>query len=276
MSLAFIDRDANDPIPLVAQLRAMNLLFSCIGKRGYIARMFREHLAPGDRIIGTSNTSWTPGFNSCDSAYLMPDIGSPDYVPAVLELCKRERVDAMMSFFDMDVHRLSEHVDDFRTLGVKCFIPSRSAAAITFDKWETFRFLRDAGFPTADTYLDLASTKQALDEGRLKFPVYVKPRSGFGSRNTFKARDMHELQVFHGLEPDMLVQETLEGEAYDFDILNDLEGKVLSVVPWRKGLSRMGETERAETVDDPALIDQLDMRLECLSGRMKGVIPRLM
>lgn len=243
----------------------MNLLFSCIGKRGYMARLFREQLGPGDRIIGTSNTRWTPGFNACDKAYLMPDLVSPEYFPAVLELCRRERIDALLSFFDMDVHRLSRHVDELEAIGVKCFIPRFEAADICFDKWRTFQFLRQHGFDTAETWLRLEEVRRAMAEGRLAFPVYVKPRSGFGSRNTFKARDWKELEAFYGLEPDMIVQEALGGDAYDFDILNDLKGRTLSVVCWRKSLSRMGETEQAITVHDERLTE-VGVRLANLLG----------
>jgi carbamoyl-phosphate synthase large subunit len=233
----------------------MNFLFSCIGKRGYVARSFRPHLQSGDRIIGTSNTRWTPGFHSCDRGYVMPDIASPSYIPAVLELCKRERIQGLLSFFDLDVQRLSEYRDELRSLGVKCFIPGLEAADICLDKLQTYYFLKEHGFNTAETYTDLAKAKAALEDGRLKYPVYVKPRFGFASRNTFQARNERELDVFFALEADMLVQEALGGEAYDFDILNDLDGKVLSVVPWRKSLSRMGETEQAETVDSPQLVE---------------------
>lgn len=232
----------------------MNLLFSCIGKRGYMAPMFRPHLAKGDRIIGTSNTQWTPGFNACDSGFLMPGLSSPDYVPAMLELCRREKVDALLSFFDTDVHVLSMHREAFEALGVKCFLPSQEIAAICFDKWHTFKYLTAQGFATPMTYKDLPSVRRALDEGSLHFPVYIKPRSGFGSRNTFKARNWNELEVFNALEPDMIIQETMGGEAYDFDILNDLSGRAVGVVPWRKSLSRMGETEQAETVHFPELV----------------------
>lgn len=243
----------------------MNLLFSCIGKRGYIARLFRPHLESGSRIIGTSNSPWTPGFHSCDAGYLMPDLSSPDYIPAMLELCRKERIEGLLSFFDMDVHRLSAHVDDFAAIGVKCFIPSFQVADICFDKLRTFQFLRENGFDTPDTYVDLEEAKKALGDGRLSFPVYVKPRSGFGSRNTFQACNMNELEVFFSLESNMLIQESLGGDAYDFDILNDLHGRVLSVVPWRKLLSRMGETEQTRTVESPELMD-LGVRLATKLG----------
>ncbi|MBK7753233.1 MAG: ATP-grasp domain-containing protein [Flavobacteriales bacterium] len=243
----------------------MNLLFSCIGKRGYIAELFRAHLAPGDRIIGTSNTEWTSGFHACDAAFLMPAISDPGYTDAVLDLCQRERIDGLLSFFDTDVHRLSKVVDALKALGVKPFIPSAEAADICFDKVRTHDFLVANGIPTARTFTSLASVHEALSNGEVSFPLYVKPRSGFGSRNTFKAENAHQMEVFFGLEPDMIVQGTLGGTAYDFDILNDLDGRVISVVPWRKSLSRMGETEQAITVEHPGLL-ALGERLAGLLG----------
>jgi carbamoyl-phosphate synthase large subunit len=231
----------------------MNLLFSCIGKRGYIARLFREHLAPGDRIIGTSNTRWTSGFAACDAGHLMPPIADPGYPDAVLDLCRRERIDGLLSFFDMDVHRLSGFKDELTRMGIKCFIPGREAADISFDKVRTCEFLEQHGIPTARTFTSLQAVREALRNGEIAFPLFVKPRCGFGSRNTFKAENDQQLAVFFGLEPDMIVQVALGGDAYDFDILNDLNGRPLSVVSWRKSLSRMGETEQAETVKEPAL-----------------------
>src|SRR5207344_2954248 len=60
-------------------LARMNLVFSCIGKRGYIADYFRPHLRPGEKIIGTSHTVWTPGFQSCDLGLVLPPIASDEY-----------------------------------------------------------------------------------------------------------------------------------------------------------------------------------------------------
>lgn len=243
----------------------MNLLFSCIGKRGYIAQLFRAHMAPGDRIIGTSNTRWTSGFSACDAGHLMPPISDPAYPDAVIELCRRERIDGLLSFFDMDVHRLSGLKEELTRMGVKCFIPGKEAADISFDKVRTAEFLREQGIPTPRTFTELGPVREALRNGEIAYPLFVKPRRGFGSRNTFKVENDRQLEVLFGLEPDMIVQVALGGDAYDFDILNDLQGRPLSVVSWRKSLSRMGETEQAETVHDATLQD-LGVRLATALG----------
>ena len=232
----------------------MNLLLSCIGKRGYIARLFREHLAPGDRIVGTSNSPWTPGFLACDEGVVMPDISHPSYPDAVLELCRSRRIDALLSFFDPDVHRLSRLHDALSAEGVRCFIPGPEAADVSFDKVRTGEFLASLGLPAVRTFTTLADVREALRNGEIRFPLFVKPRCGFGSRNTFQARDDAQLATFFSIEPDMIVQQTLGGDAYDFDVLNDLSGRPVAVVPWRKHASRMGETELAETVDSPQLV----------------------
>lgn len=232
----------------------MNLLFSCIGKRGYIAEYFREHLRKGERIVGTSNTPWTPGFQACDVGVLLPPIASDEYVPAVIETCRTYEISGLMSFFDPDVGKLSKHVAELKAAGVIPMIPAERAAWIGFDKWNTFHALGDAGFLVPDTTIDLDEALARLASGRFRFPLVVKPREGFGSANTFIARDELQLRAFFSVQPGMLIQQFIDGDAYDIEALSDPDGRVLEVVVWRKHLSRLGETEQAVTVEDPELL----------------------
>jgi len=234
---------------------AMNLLFSCIGKRGYIADFFREHLSSGNRIVGTSNTPWTPGFCHCDKSYVLPDIASQAYIPAVKEVCHREAITAIFSFFDPDVALLSQHRQEFLDIGVLPVMPLADVADMCFDKLKTFHFLQKHDLKTARTYASLKDAVEALQRRDIEYPLYVKPRSGFGSRSTLLARNDCELEAFFQIEEQMLIQECLTGTAFDFDLLCDLEGNVISVVVWEKMLSRQGETERAVTRRIPQLIE---------------------
>jgi carbamoyl-phosphate synthase large subunit len=233
----------------------MNLLFSCIGKRGYIADFFRPHLQRDDRIIGTSNTKWTPGFEHCDSNYILPDIVSPDYIPKVMEICDRENISAIFSFFDPDVIALSKNFDNFVSIGIIPFFPKYEISEICFDKYLTYQFLTKHQFKTAKTHLDYENALSDIRNGNLNYPVYVKPRRGFGGALTFKAHNELELNAFYHYAPDMIIQEEIRGNAFDFDIMNDLNGNVISVVPWMKYLSRMGETERAQTFHNQSVIE---------------------
>ena len=232
----------------------MNLLFSCIGRRGYVATWFREQLGPGDRIVGTTNTPWTPGLHACDKGVLMPDLGRPDYLPTLLELCRKEEIHGLFSFFDLDVDAIAGARELFRAIGVVPVVPDARVSRIGLDKLETADFLREHGFRTPLTFTGLEEARAALREGSLRYPLFVKPRRGFASQNLFQARNDDELRVFFDYAPGMIVQERLGGVEHSLDVLNDLEGRVVSVIVKRKVLMRAGETDQAETVRHPAAL----------------------
>lgn len=250
----------------------MNLLFSCIGRRGYIVEHFREHLEPTDRIIGTSNTKWTSGFEACDLGVVLPDIVSPEYLPSLLDLCEEQNIQALLSFFDPDINFLSHHLDEFRAVGVLPIIPSSEVNDISFDKFHTSLFLKEHGFKAPKTFLDLESATEALENGILTFPVMVKPRRGFGSKNLFRARNFEELEVFFNYAPEMLIQESLAGQEHHLDIFVDLQGEVLAVVPKRKLAMRAGETDQAVTCNDSRLMN-FGLRLGRTLGELGHVGP---
>ena len=232
----------------------MNILLSCIGKRSYIAEYFRHSLPEGGKIIGTSNTNWTPGFSSCDISIVLPPIASDEYVPALLSACKKYEVSGILSLFDPDVHRLSAHREEFARAGVVPVFPGSAASKVAFDKLETWRFMTQVGIAVPLTTDSLSQAHTWLESKDLNFPLVVKPRYGFGSANTFIANTLSELNVFFHYVPDMLVQQFIDAEALNVDGLSDLEACPVAAVPWRKLLSRMGETERSVTIDCPDLV----------------------
>jgi carbamoyl-phosphate synthase large subunit len=234
----------------------MNLLFSCVGRRSYIIDYFRGSLTLSDNIIGTSNTKWVPALRYCNKKFYMPDIVAENYVDAMLQLCNREKVDALLSFLDQDVDILAQHFDEFKSIGVIPILPKPEASTICYDKFKTYQFLKGHGFHTPRTFIDLVRVKKALSHRELSFPLIVKPRFGYGSRNVFNSAALNEMETCFNLGKDMMIQEMVQGEELDMDICNDIYGKeVLAVVPWKKLASRAGETELSITLDDPDLID---------------------
>ena len=190
----------------------------------------------------------------------MPPISSSEYIPAMLDACCRYDVRGILSFFDPDVYCLSCHYDEFCSIGVVPVLPRESAATIGFNKLKTFQFLTDLSISVPLTTESLATAMKWLESGKMAFPLVVKPRCGFGSFNTFVAQNIPQLRAFFEYADDMIVQQFVEGVALNVDGLGDLNAKAISVVPWRKILSRLGETERSITIDDPDLV-QLGVRL---------------
>lgn len=77
----------------------MNILFSTVGRRGYIVDFFKEHLTEESKLIGTSDRDdcdlkFTPGFFHCDKNYPLPSIKhGNEYIEALQKICENEAVD---------------------------------------------------------------------------------------------------------------------------------------------------------------------------------------
>jgi carbamoyl-phosphate synthase large subunit len=250
----------------------MNILLSCIGRRGYIAKYFRDCLTPQDLTIGTGNSEWTSGFKYCDVNLILPDLDTPEYIPTLLQICRDRKIDAIISFSDLDINILSGCLDLFKEIGVIPIIPSPAANQICFDKYQGYQFLTKEGFATPQTYSDFNLAVEDIKNGKQKFPLIVKPRFGSGSQNLFKARNIKELDVFFHYAPNMLIQAEISGQEYGIDVCLNLQGEVISVVPRRKIAMRSGETDQAEICDRPDLID-LGISLGTALGKLGHVGP---
>lgn len=227
----------------------MNIILSTIGRRGYIADYFRRHLNHTDRLIGTGNDRWTPGFIRCDSSVLLPSIDDDSYLQAVLDLCLDHAASGLVSFSDPDVHRLSTIREDLEALGVTAFIPTTEQSLVSFDKLATYEALTGSGFSVPETTIHLEEAKD------WRPPLYVKPRYGSGSRGVCKIMSTAELvAAMEAPSEQMVAQRAIQGEHINVDLCWDLAGQLIRMCLWRRHRSRLGETELAETFSDSSMI----------------------
>jgi carbamoyl-phosphate synthase large subunit len=230
----------------------MKILISSIGRRGYLAREFKKLDV---HVVGTSNSDWTVGLNGCDEKIIMPNINSNEYLPFLLKVCKEKKINAILSVFDMDIEVLSVYKKDFEINNIVAFLPNKEISDICFDKLKTYQFLKDNNIKTFLTFDDIDAALSALDQDKLKYPLMVKPKKGFGSSNLFVARNEKELEVFFNYNEDMIIQEMSSGTEYSFDILYSLEAEVIDVYCKKKIQMRSGETDKAIMVNDKRLIE---------------------
>lgn len=237
----------------------VNILFCSVGRRGYIIDYFRKHLPANSLLIGTSDRNdrqreFTSGFLHCDKSYIVPSIKEEQaYVAKLLDICKKEKVKMLLSFYDYDAYILSKHLSAFSQIGVKAVISSLDVNTICFDKVETFKFLKKSGFKTPWTL-----TPDVLLETDIPaYPVIVKPRFGFGSNAISVAHNREEVDFFlkYYANEEMIIQEFLGGDEYSFDILNDFNGQVVTAVVKKKMKMRSGETDQGYAIKDQTLLD---------------------
>ena len=237
----------------------LNILFCTVGRRGYMVDYFRKNLPVDSKLIGTSDrndrdTEFTSGFLHCDKSYIVPSIKKErKYIDELLHICKTEKIDMLLSFYDYDTYILSKYLKEFELIGVKPVISSYLVNTICFDKIETFKFLKREGFKTPWTM----TSEEVIQTEIPSYPVIVKPRFGFGSNAISFAKNRSEVDFFlkYYDNEDMIVQEFIDGSEYSYDILNDFNGQTITTVVKRKMKMRSGETDQGYAIKDSALFE---------------------
>lgn len=252
-------------------LKPLNLLFTSAGRRDYLIEYFSTALSGRGRIHVANSDPLCSAFTVGDAQIVTPSIHSQDYLPFLRDYCRRERIDAILPLFDIDLPVLASARTDFAEQGTQVIVASPETIAICNDKWRMVEFIRRAGLRTPTTFLDPESALAAVKRGELAFPLIVKPRWGMGSIGLMQAEDPDELRLIYELvrrrvftsylqfesaatpEASVLIQERAPGIEYGLDVLNDLKGRHIVTVAKRKLAMRSGETDIAKIEDRPDL-----------------------
>ena len=245
----------------------MNILFTCAGRRTYLLKYFKENLAESDKVVATDMQLSAPALQVADVKLQVPAVYDPEYVNITLNICKEQKIDALLSLNDLELPILSENKYRFEELGVKVIVSSPEVIDIAFDKYKTAQWVESLGLVAPKTYVRLEDVKKALAAGEIEFPLFMKPRWGSGSIGLESIADMEELDIYYNLlmkkikktilatasvgDEYIMIQEKLTGSEFGLDVMNDLNGKNVGVSVKQKLAMRAGETDKAVTVDLP-------------------------
>lgn len=241
------------------------VLITCIGRRHYLARYFREALAQcGGRLIGADMSASAPALTACDIACVLPSVFDPGYLDAVQKIVRDHGVNMVFSANDLEIELLARHREALESeSGAVFYVPPVETAEIGADKWRTAEFARSCGVRSPATFLSVATAMEAVRGGEVSFPLIVKPRWGSGSIGIFTVEDERELATAFGeceaavsrsiLKPlgtsdAVLVQEFIAGPEYGVDLLYGRDQRLLGFAARRKLSMRAGETDKAMTV----------------------------
>ena len=245
----------------------MNILFTCAGRRTYLLKYFKENLSEGDKVVATDMQLSAPALQVADVKLQVPAVYDPEYVNITLDICREQKIDALLSLNDLELPILAENKTRFEELGVKVIVSSPEVIDIAFDKYKTAQWIESLGLFAPKTYVRLEDAKRALAAGEIEFPLFMKPRWGSGSIGLESIADMEELDIYYNLlmkkikktilatasvgDEYIMIQEKLTGSEFGLDIMNDLNGKNVGVSVKQKLAMRAGETDKAVTVDIP-------------------------
>lgn len=232
-----------------------NLLFCSVGRRGRLLRNVKETIGKTGLLVGTDNQSTAPALQFCDRQYVVPRITAPDYIETILGICRDNGIKAVTTLIDPEIEILAANSDRFKEIGVIPLCPAKQSAIYCFDKYELFKYCTEKGIRTPLTFHDWDEFKDALAQGRISFPVFMKPVCGSGSVGAHKVHTLEQAEAdWNSGEHDYIIQELMTGGDCDADVYVDtISHKAVAAFSKRKIETRIGGASKTISFKDPKL-----------------------
>lgn len=259
----------------------MNLLITSAGRRGYIVEYFKEAIGNEGKVYVGNSSSLSAAFSYADGHVITPLIYDNAYIPFLIEFCKTNLIDFVISLFDIDLFVLAQNKEKFKEIGTEVIVSPPQVVDRCNDKWKTYLFCEENEINTAKTYVNLQEVYSDLKRNTLLFPLIIKPRWGMGSIAMFEAENDRELELLYekckrdiqksylkyeaafDQEHCVIIQQKLTGAEYGIDIINDLNGNYCGNVVRKKYAMRSGETDCAAVVREEAVSEFADRLGKC-------------
>ncbi|MED4375446.1 ATP-grasp domain-containing protein [Schinkia azotoformans] len=234
----------------------MNILILSAGRRVELVQCFQKaakKLNVNSSIVAGDCSNTAPALYFADRVCELPRVNEPNYIGSIIEVCNKENIALIVPTIDTDLLLLAENKNLIEEqTSAKVLISDTRVVKICRDKVTTQRFLEENGFRIPKMY-----TNEDLENGDIQFPLFIKPKSGSSSINTFKVNNSSELKTYKAIIEQPIIQDFMEGEEYTVDVFLDFESTVITIVPRLRIATRSGEISKGKIIKDREIINDV-------------------
>jgi len=155
------------------------------------------------KTIGLGTNPFAFGAFDCDAMDSVPSIYDAEYVPALIEACRKHDIRLIIPGLDDEALILSEQIQILCAAGIDAVVAGSPLIQLCRDKEQMSRELNPAASVFVRGY-DHNSIQGALERGEVAFPLIAKPRGGFASRGILILLESEHLKE---VTPDHIIQE---------------------------------------------------------------------
>lgn len=234
----------------------MNILILSSGTRNKIVQYFKKTLAGKGKVITTDMSELAPAIYEADRYYIVPRMTEPGYLDVILDICKKEKIDGVLSLIDPELSLLSKNKDKFEEVGTTVIESSYELCEMSLNKYEMYEWLKKHDFNCAKSYIDKDEFYADVEAGKASYPVFVKPVRGSASIAISKVYDKETVELLFAHDEGLMIQEYLNGQEIGADVYIDMvSGEIVSIFTKKKLKMRAGETDKAVSFKDDKLFD---------------------
>ncbi|OAH54496.1 hypothetical protein AWH48_07815 [Domibacillus aminovorans] len=241
----------------------INVLILSAGRRVELVQCFQiaaKKLNVKSSVVAGDCSDTAPALYFADRTYKLPRISESNYITSIIDACNQENITLIVPTIDTDLLILAENKNFIEEkTNAKVLISDISVVKICRDKINTQKFLEENNFGIPKMYTD-----EEIENGDLQFPLFIKPKSGSSSINTFKVNDSNELKVYRSLVNDAVIQDFMEGQEFTVDVFLDFESTVITIVPRLRIATRSGEISKGKIIRDQEIIDDVTRLMKVL------------
>jgi carbamoyl-phosphate synthase large subunit len=232
----------------------MNLLFLSSSNHVQLIKSFKEAY----KRLNLDGNIYSADINkNCASSlitkkhFIVPLSKSNDYFPRLKKIIESYKIDIVLSTRDEEIVLLSNNRELFEDLDCFLLASKKNSVSLCYDKLNLARFFakNNISHPKTYKYGELKTLKST------KFPLICKPRYGKGSMGIFLARNFTVIKHQIIDTKNYIFQEYIKGHEYTVDVLNDLNEKILSIIPRKRVLVKGGESIISVTEKNQQIID---------------------
>lgn len=245
-----------------------NILVLSVGTRNKIIQYFKKELQGKGKVIATDMSRLAPALYEADAFYIVPRMTESGYIEKILEICRTEKIQGVLSLIDPELSLLAENKDRFAEIGTCVIGSDYEVCERSLNKWEMYKWLEEHHYRCAKSYVDKEEFFKDIEKGEAKYPVFVKPVCGSASIAISKVYDRETIELLFQHNEGLMIQEYLEGQEIGADCYIDMiSGKLVSVFTKKKLVMRAGETDKAESFIDQKLNELLGVFAEEMGYR---------
>lgn len=233
----------------------------------------------GYNVIALDGEVLAAGLYASSKSYSIPYASSPDYIEALLEICKKEKIDLLFPGLDAELMPLSLNSDVFKAIGTTVMVSRPEVIDISDNKQETYDKLITAGVVVPFTFPMEKFIPKEED-----FPLIIKQKvGGARSKNIFLTKTQKDWKMVKEKIgdhfSDYIVMEYIEGDEYTCGSIN-LDSTCKGVIVMRRIL-RDGDTHKCFSVKNEVIENAVKKVVEAIKPfggcnvqlRMKNNIP---
>lgn len=234
-------------------MKKISVLITSVGSQNGI-NVLKALKGKGYNLVSGDADKMSAGLWMTKRKYIFPKADNHAFMPAIMQVCKHEKINVIFPTHSKDILTLSEFTDSFRELGLNMCLSKTETYLITENKVSCGKILKNIGIDTPKVYekvsLSIATTMYRWKE--VRFPAIIKPINGSGTKNTYKIENQKDLDYYKDI-PNSFISEFIEGQEYVVDGVSDLKGKVIACLPRVRIATKGGICIKAKTIKDKAL-----------------------